>query len=122
MPSVKTPVTWSQMKAPTTAKQRIAFLDACQKEFETVRALGPTSGRLLVRTRATGPSAAIATGAEAACSLHTFTAVDNFATALLDPTCYVCKHTATSATCANPLSDWYVVLCATCQACVGGGA
>ena len=44
MPPAK--MEWWQLKVPSSTEQRIALLDACQRQFETVSALGPVSGAL----------------------------------------------------------------------------
>lgn len=97
-------VTWSQLKSPTNAEQRIAFLDACQRQFETVRAVGPVSGALLV-----GPPVAGA-------APSSFTALDNVSTPVGSALCALCARGASeSGLVANPFSDWVVVLCPACM-------
>ena len=97
------------MKPPSTAQQRIAFLDACQREFETIRVVGPVSERLLVR----GPSPG---QGESDAASTTYTALDDAPTPVPSRSrCTACGASPPSrATTANPFADWNVMLCPSC--------
>lgn len=106
-PAKPPPPTWAQLKTPTTAEQRITFLDACQRHFEVVRVVGPVSGALLPPSQRPEP----ASGA----STSFFTALDDVPTPTQSsPRCVVCSQPATAALVSNPFSDWAAVLCPLC--------
>lgn len=106
MPSAKVAArTWAEHQV-TTKSERIAFLDACQRHFETVRVVQSVSAS--VRPRATTLEGHAPTS---------FVALDDAATCLPAHTaCAVCgaAHAGT-AMLVNPFSDWVVALCGACQ-------
>ena len=107
-------LSWAQRKPPATAEQRIAFLDACQREFETVRAVGPVSAQLLWPPRDDD-----APPRPRPTTTRTYAALDDVPTpAPADAACAVCAGGATTtlaAVLANPFADWNVLLCARCR-------
>jgi hypothetical protein len=113
-------VAWSKMKPPSTAQQRIAFLDACQREFETIRVVGAVSEQLAVARRGgDGEECADEEGAagEDGATSSTYTAMDD-APFPLPPRsrCAACggRGGVTRAATANPFADWNVLFCGNC--------
>ena len=100
----KAAVPWSQFKPPTTAEQRIAFLDACQRQFEVVSAIGPVSSVLVC-----GPASTLG-----GCP-SMFTALDDVPNPVAHPLCVLCGKRAHAAIVANPFSDWNAILCPACM-------
>lgn len=97
----KVAVSWSQFKPPATAEQRIAFLEVCQREFQTVHVVGPVSAALYAAGTPT-------------LAPPTFVALDNVPTPVSRAACFVCAASSRSAVTANPFADWNVVLCPAC--------
>ena len=112
MAPAKTPIpTWSDMATPNCATQRIAYIEACQRYFEVVRAVGPASGALLFPCEGVVGAAA---ARDDQTPLHYFTAIDDVSTPAHAATCVVCARPASAAIVANPFSDWSTVLCEAC--------
>lgn len=107
---------WSKFKAPSTVQQRIAFLDACQREFEKVSVVGPVSADVFCMPAAAGSAAhttnEISSGASGP---TTFVALDDVPTPAARPSCHVCASACRTSVTANPLSDWNVFLCPQCS-------
>lgn len=107
MPPKAAAQTWDQMAPPVTAEQRIAFLSACQRAFETVRVVGPAEAHLHL------PAVAASGALPGPC---TFSALGCAPTPMARAECVLCAGGTRGGLVANPFADWAVTLCPACAA------
>lgn len=102
-------VPWSQAAPPKTLHERRVFLDACQKHFETVAALGPVSDKLSF------PNSPPRAPLDAPLN-RTYVAPSEWCTtSVVGARCVLCKQPTTSVVMCNPFSDWLAPVCAACR-------
>ena len=104
---------WSDSKPPTTLHQRMVFLAACQRNFESVAVLGPVTDALVLDASAATP---LATDSHARPLGHGYVSYSHeCGTSAQAARCAICSVPTECAIVCNPFSDWAIPVCHACR-------
>ena len=106
-------VGWRQLPRPSTAADRISYMQACQRNFSEVGRIPPSYGTVRYIPNATQCVPRIA-------SSYVSMGASLVLSARATYTCSTCdaRSVAHDGSCvlANPFADWHVLLCSQCSA------